>query len=111
MGESAKFLRAISAPGPRHGLASLELVADRVRRLLLGAFLKHCLRRRKPSDRNALRRTTYVVEPDAMAELDAGGFAAMLAADPDLEIGALRTSFRRSHLHELAHAVLVDGFE
>ena len=46
------------------------------------------LRRRQPRDRHAERRAGDVVEAGAVAEVDRGRVAAVLAADADLEVRA-----------------------
>src|SRR5215467_10847398 len=62
-------------------------------------------------DRHAIGAAAYVVHADAVAEADAGGFAAMLAADADFEIVAGFATFLDSHLHQLADAFLVEDGE
>ena len=63
------------------------------RRLLfqrhLAALLDRRLRRGEPGDRDAERGAGDVVQAGAVAELDALGIAAVLAADADLELRAL----------------------
>ena len=46
-----------------------------------------------------------------MAELDGGGIAAVLAADAQLDVGAGLAAQLGSHLHQLAHAVLIQTGE
>src|SRR5262249_42960556 len=71
-------------------------------------ILERRLRRRQPRDRHPIRPATDIVEASAMEELDRVGVAAMLAADTDLQIGPGATPPLSAHLHQLAHALLVD---
>src|SRR6056297_2516129 len=43
---------------------------------------------RQPRDGHPVGGTGHVVEADSVAELDAGGFAAMLAADAEFDVGS-----------------------
>src|SRR5262249_40526224 len=47
---------------------------------------------RQPRDRHPVWRARNIIHPRAIAELDGTGLAAVLAADPDLEIRACRAS-------------------
>src|SRR5690349_20835114 len=67
------------------------------------------LRRRQPRNRNAVRGTRNVVHAHAIAELDRSGIAAMLAANPDFQVGSRLASQLDAHLDQLAHAFLIDG--
>ena len=62
-------------------------------------------------DRHAEGRAAHVVEAHVVAELDGGGIAAVLAADAQLDVGAGLAAQFGSHLHQLAHAVLIQTGE
>src|ERR1019366_4544545 len=62
-------------------------------------------------DRDAERRAGDVVQADRMAKLDALRLAAMLAADAQLYVGAHLLGQGDRHLHQVTHALLVDGVE
>jgi hypothetical protein len=63
------------------------------------------LGRRQPRDRDAERRARDIVEPDALAECDAGGIAAMLAADAELDVRPRRPAALGGERHQLADAL------
>ncbi len=69
------------------------------------------LGRRQPGDRHAERRARDIVHADVVAEVDAGGVAAVLAADADLEVGLGGASLLCSHLDELTDAGDIEGLE
>src|SRR5262245_61810275 len=69
------------------------------------------LGRSQPGDRHTVRRTTDVIEPDLVAEHHAGRVAAVLAADPDLELFAGPAAAGNSQLHQSSDAVLIDRLE
>ena len=69
------------------------------------------LRSRQPRDRHAVRRATHVVEADLLEELNRRGIAAVFAADAELDVRPVWRPFVDGHLHELAHAGLIDRGE
>lgn len=69
------------------------------------------LRRSDAGDGNAEGRAAYVVHAEFGAELDARGFAAVFAADADLEVGTGCAAFFYAHADELTDAFLVEDFE
>src|ERR1041384_1394284 len=80
-----------------------------------GQTLLYVLQRRlcrgQSRHRHAERRTTHVAQPNTMAELDARRFAAVLAADAELDVRARLAALIPRDFHELADAILVDGGE
>src|SRR6185503_19058992 len=62
----------------------------------------------EPRDRNAERRAADVVQPEAVAEIDAARIAAVLAADADLQVGARGAAEVDGDLHEVADAALIE---
>src|SRR5665647_2110090 len=105
------------SPRPSASVAAISppSLATRRPRLLLelefAALFDGCLRRGKPCHRDAERRAAHVVHAGAVAELDALGIAAVLAADAHLEVGPGAAAPLDAHLHELADALLVEGRE
>src|SRR5271156_1480401 len=73
-------------------------------RCLLLRRLDRCLRRRQPRDRNPVRRARHVIQPEAMAQLDARRIAAMLAANADLQTLVRLPPELDSNSHQLADA-------
>src|SRR5438132_2703875 len=69
------------------------------------------LRRSQTRDRHAERRRADVVEPDFLEKPDRVRIAAVLAADPELEILACRAPLRHRDLDELADAGRFDRRE
>src|SRR5205085_179006 len=105
-GGDGRAARAGSLRGLRLRLR-LALRCTRPGRLRLPARVRH--RRvggREPRDRDAVRGAGHVVEPGAVAEVDALRVATVLAADPDLQSLADRTAAGHGHLDERADAVL-----
>src|SRR5580658_9629472 len=68
-----------------------------------------CLRRGEPRRKQTERRARNVVEPDAVAELDALRTAAMLTADAHLQVLPRVASLVDRALHQLAHACLIES--
>src|SRR5947208_861970 len=66
------------------------------------------LRSGKTRDRHPVRRRADVVEADLFEEVDRRGIAAMLAADPELQILPRLPSELDPRLHHLADAFDVD---
>src|SRR5450830_43169 len=105
------------SPRPSASVAAIappSLATRRLRLLLeleFAALFDGCLRRGEPCDRDAERRAAHVVHAGAVAELDALGIAAVLAADAHLEVGPGAATPLDAHLHELADALLVEGRE
>src|SRR5262245_35510084 len=62
--------------------------------------------RREPGDGDAERRARHVVEPDPLALVDRFGVAAVLAADPELEIGACRAALLDGRPHQTGDGVV-----
>src|SRR5262249_19041653 len=62
-------------------------------------------------DGDTKRRTTDVIQPDLVAEHDAGRVAAMLPADSNLQFFASLASSRNPDFHQAPDPVLVDGLE
>src|SRR6266849_326323 len=71
----------------------------------------HGLGRGEAGNRNAERRGADVIHAHAMAELDAFGFSAVLAANSDLELGACRAPTLDAPLNQHADARDVYGLE
>ena len=69
------------------------------------------LRRRQPGDRHSKRRARDIVEPELVAERDRGRIAAVLAADPELEVRPRLASAIDADAHELADAIAIDRHE
>src|SRR5258708_19831899 len=80
-------------------------------RLAGNGLAERGLRGGQPRDRHAVGRARDVVEANLVAERDGSGIAAMLAADPDLDIGAGLAAAHDADLHQLADAVPVDPDE
>ena len=62
-------------------------------------------------DGHAERRATDVVQADVVAELDAAGVAAMLAADAQTQVGVGFAAVMGSHLDQAADAGLIQMLE
>src|SRR5258707_9321925 len=62
-------------------------------------------------DGNAERRARDVIERNLVAERDGGGVAAVLAADPDLELRLRLPTALDADPHQFAHALAVAGDE
>src|SRR5947209_4777552 len=62
-------------------------------------------------DGNAERGARDVIERNLVAERDGGGVAAVLAADPDLELCLRLPTALDADPHQFAHALAVDGDE
>src|SRR5205085_1517449 len=73
--------------------------------------LERRLRRGEPRDRHPERRARYVVQAAAVEEPHRARFAAMLAADTDLERGPSRAAVVDRAANELADALLVEHLE
>src|SRR6186997_2114928 len=58
-------------------------------------------------DRDAERAATDIIEPEPVAELHARWFTAVLATDPELDLGPRLAAAVARHLHQLPHALLV----
>src|SRR5580658_419466 len=69
------------------------------------------LRRGEPRDRHPERRARYVVELDLVAERDRRRIAAMLTANPELEVSPRFAATLGSDTDEFADAVAVDRHE
>ncbi len=72
-----------------------------------------CLGRGQPCDRHAERGARDVVHADLVAEHDAIGVSAVLAADAHLEVLAMLllaglSTFDDAHFNKLAHSLDVD---
>src|SRR5260370_29255832 len=76
-------------------------------RLAGNGFAERGLRGGQPRDRHAVGRARDVVEANLVAKSDGSGIAAMLATDPDLDIGAGLSAPHDADLHQLTHAVAV----
>ena len=74
-------------------------------------ILDRCLRGGEAGDGNAERGAGDVVEADLVAELDGGGVAAVLAADTDVQARIDGLAQLDGHIHQLAHAGLVETGE
>src|SRR5436305_15253870 len=70
-------------------------------------LLQRRLRRRKPRDRQAVRRAGHIVEADLVTELDRRRVAAVLAADAELQLGLDAAALRDGDLHQAAHPLAV----
>ena len=69
------------------------------------------LRRRQPGDRDAVGRGADIIEAGRLAEGDAGGIAAMLAANAELEAGLRRPAPLDGERDQLADALDVEADE
>src|SRR2546426_616381 len=65
----------------------------------------------RPGERNAIGRARDVVEADLVEELYGSGVAAVLTADPELQVGPRRASVVHGVAHEPADPLDVDGLE
>src|SRR5205814_7134636 len=74
-------------------------------------LLQRGLRRGEPGDRNAERRARHVIHAGVVAELHRARLAAVLAANPDLQIGASAPAQPHRDLDELADPFLVEHLE
>src|SRR5690348_6122103 len=75
------------------------------------AFLECGLRRREARERDSERRARHIVEPEAVAELHRARLAAVLTADPQLELGLRLPSALDADPHQVPDAVLVERLE
>src|SRR4051794_21662831 len=80
-------------------------------RLTRRGLAERGLRRGEPGDRHAVRRAGHVVEPDLVTERHRRRIAAMLAADPDLQLRPRLAAALDADLHEFADAGLIDRYE
>ena len=69
------------------------------------------LRRGQARERHPERRARHVVEPDAVAEGDRSRFAAVLAADAELEVVLHAPAALDGDPHQVADALLVEHLE
>src|SRR5580658_6038198 len=69
------------------------------------------LRRGQPGDGYAIGRAGDVIHSEAVTELDRIGFATMLAADADFQIGPGGAAQLHRHLNQFADAFLVENRE
>ena len=76
-----------------------------------GRLARSDLGRRHAGDRHPVGRAGHVVEPGAVEEGDAVGIAAVLAADPELEVGTCLAADPRREADEPSDARLVDRLE
>ena len=80
--------------------------------LLVRNALPHSrLRRRESSDRNPVRGTAHVVQPDFVTESDGARLAAVFAADAELEVRLDASPLLNSDLHQLTNAGLINRLE
>ena len=79
--------------------------------LLLAGVLDSCLSSGQTCDGNAVRRAGNVIQANVVAELNAGGVAAVLAADAQTQVGVGCAAVMGSHLNQLANADLVQMLE
>src|SRR5262245_46577383 len=70
-----------------------------------------CLCRSQPGAGDEVGGARDVVHPDLVAELDRRGLAAVLPADPDLEVGAAAAAAVDPQRDQLAHALLIQDRE
>ena len=61
----------------------------------------------QPGDRHPVGGAGHVVQADPVAELHRGGVSTVLAADAQMEAGTSGAAQLDGHLHQLAHALLV----
>src|SRR5882757_9597314 len=94
-------------------IPAIFLSHTRLRRLRLARhrLAERRLRRSQPRDRHAIGRARDVIEPDLVTERDGSRIAAVLAANPDLEIGTRLAAARNADLDEFADAVAIDRDE
>ncbi len=67
--------------------------------LLMLLIAQDRLSGRKPGNRHAERRTTYIIKPDAVTEDDRARFSAMLSTDPQLNIFSYAPTSFHGNLH------------
>src|SRR3954466_9863714 len=67
--------------------------------------------RRQAGDGHAVRRAAHVVETHLVEEMDGRGDAAVLAADPELDVGSGLAALLHGHSDEAASADRVDRRE
>ena len=79
--------------------------------ILFPGRLNRSLRSGQTCDRHTEGRAADVVQTDVVAELNARGIAAVLTADAQAQIGAGLTAIVCGHLHQLAHADLIQVLE
>ena len=78
---------------------------------LLAGVLNRSLSSSQACDRHTERRAADVVQANIVAELDAGGIAAVLAADTQAQVGTGLTAIVSSHLDQLADTDLIQVLE
>src|SRR4051812_45884115 len=74
-------------------------------------FDERRLRRCEARERHAVRRAGDIVEPDPVAERDRARLAAVLAADPELDLLFRTTAALDRDPHQVADSVLVQHLE
>ena len=79
--------------------------------ILLSGIFDSSLSGSQTCDRHTERRAADVVQANIVAELDAGGIAAVLAADTQAQVGTGLTAIVSSHLDQLADTDLIQVLE
>src|SRR3954469_18931705 len=74
-------------------------------------LLQRRLSRRPPRQRHAIGRAADVVEPEAVAERDRVGLAAVLAADAQLQVVLDAAAALDRDAHQVADTILVERLE
>src|SRR5581483_7094984 len=102
-----KLARALTPPSRARSKRRYRL-KKRLRLPAAGAA-KRGLRRRQTRDRHTERRTRDVVELRIMTKGDRGGIAAVLAANPHLQLGTRLAPAFDADAHQFADTLLIDG--
>ena len=87
---------------------SVVLPAPQALPYLLLLVLNGSLRGGEAGDGDTERGAGHIVQTHAVAELHAGGVAAVLAADAEVQVRARRAAELAGHVHELTDAGLVE---
>ena len=86
------------------------MLSQALTQLLAGVF-NSSLRSGQTCNGHTEGRAADVVQTDVVAELHARGIAAVLTADAQAQVGTGLTAIVGSHLHQLAHADLIQVLE
>src|SRR4051812_7356056 len=115
MGVTSSILNRSIAPG--NTSLRNEVISDASSRWRMSGRgagtrrLERGVRGREARDRHPIRRARHVVEAHLVAEVHRPRFAAVFAADAELDVAARRASLLDTHAHELAHALDIDRVE
>src|SRR5206468_12511763 len=70
--------------------------------------LERCLRGCQPGNGNPERAATYVVQTEPVTKFDAGRFAAVFAANSELDVWSRLSSQVAGNFHQAADALLIN---